>query len=219
VSKSGLVLDVSQAEQPGRLLEEVALLVRVLRATQEADRVRPIDRNFLVVDLLGGDPGRIARLPNLLRDPLDRVVPGDLFPVVAAGRTVAGRREPVRGGVCREHGNALDAQRSSIHDVVVVAFHRNQPAFANGRDHSAPTRAEVARCGELTHVRELKFVCRSPYSRNVDKAAECKPYAPTNGHLQPISAIDWRWTLCLWRTRQLTVSLAFLPLILGTRHR
>ena len=42
VSKSGLVLDVGQAEQPGRLLEEVALLVRVLRAAQEA-RSRPSD--------------------------------------------------------------------------------------------------------------------------------------------------------------------------------
>ena len=70
MSKPGLVLDVRQAEQPGRLLEEVALLVRVLRAAQEADRVRPIDRNLLVADLLGGDPGLVARLPNLLRDPV-----------------------------------------------------------------------------------------------------------------------------------------------------
>ena len=97
MSKPGLVLDVSQAEQPGRLLEEVALLVRVLRAAQEADRVRPIDRNLLVVDLLGGDPGRVARLPNLLRDPRDRVVPGDVFPVVAARRPVAGRCEAGSG--------------------------------------------------------------------------------------------------------------------------
>ena len=44
MSKSGLVLDVGQAEQPGRLLEEVALLVRVLRAAHEADRVGAIDR-------------------------------------------------------------------------------------------------------------------------------------------------------------------------------
>ena len=64
MSKSGLVLDVSQTEQPGRLLEEVALLVRVLRAAQEGDRVRPIDRDLLVADFLGGDPGRVARLPD-----------------------------------------------------------------------------------------------------------------------------------------------------------
>ena len=91
MSKSGLVFDVSHAEQPGRLLEEVAFLVRVLRAAQEADRVGPVDRHLLVVDLLRGDPGRVARLPNLLRDPRDRVVPGDVLPVVAARRPVTRR--------------------------------------------------------------------------------------------------------------------------------
>ena len=69
MSKPGLVLDVDQAEQPGRFLEEVALLVGVLRAAHEADRVGPIDRNFLVADLLGGDPGLVARLSDFLRDP------------------------------------------------------------------------------------------------------------------------------------------------------
>ena len=43
MSKPGLVLDVGHAEQPGRLLKEVALLVGVLRAAHEADRVGPID--------------------------------------------------------------------------------------------------------------------------------------------------------------------------------
>ena len=47
VSKPGLVLDVGQAEQPGRLLEEVTLLVGVLRAAQERDRVGAIDREPL----------------------------------------------------------------------------------------------------------------------------------------------------------------------------
>ena len=43
MSKPGLVLDVCHAEQPGRLLKEVTLLVGVLRAAHEADRVGPID--------------------------------------------------------------------------------------------------------------------------------------------------------------------------------
>ena len=51
MSKPGLVLDVRQAEQPGRLLKEVALLVRVLRAAHEADRVGAIDRHLCVPPL------------------------------------------------------------------------------------------------------------------------------------------------------------------------
>ncbi len=84
MSKSGLVLDISQAEQPGRLLEEIAFLVGVLRATQETDRICPIDRNLLVADLLGGDPSRVASFPNLRRDPRDRIVPRDIYPAVAS---------------------------------------------------------------------------------------------------------------------------------------
>src|SRR5207237_864091 len=110
MSKPGLVLDVRHAEQPGRLLKEVALLVRVLGAAHESHRVGAVDghvsgaallghepRGALYpitgceihgqcgrIYLLGGDPGLVARLPDLLRDPGDRVVPGDVLPLVAA---------------------------------------------------------------------------------------------------------------------------------------
>ena len=43
MSKPGLMFDVGHAEQPGRLLKEVTLLVRVLRAAHEADGVGAID--------------------------------------------------------------------------------------------------------------------------------------------------------------------------------
>ena len=66
MSKSGLMLDVSQAEQPCSFLEEIALFVRVLRATQEPDRVRPVDCDLLVANLLCGDPGRVTRFTNFL---------------------------------------------------------------------------------------------------------------------------------------------------------
>ena len=54
--------------------------------------------------------------------------------MVAARRAIARRGEPLRGGVCREHGNAFDAQRPAIHDVVVVALHRQELAVADGGD-------------------------------------------------------------------------------------
>src|SRR5215510_16353655 len=129
MSKSGLVLDVGETEQPRGFLEEVTLLVGVLRAAHEANGVRAVDGHFSLaalrgelgrvlaslitaggrtpnelrhIHLLGGNPGLVARLADLLRDPRDRVVPGNLLPVVAAGRPIAGRREPLRGGVRRE---------------------------------------------------------------------------------------------------------------------
>src|SRR4026207_1612413 len=108
MSKPGLMFDVRQAEQPGRLLKEVTLLVRILRAAHEADRVGAIDRHLSGaalardepwgaldptprgvihdevrrIHLLGGDPRLVARLANLLRDLGDRVVPGDVLPVI-----------------------------------------------------------------------------------------------------------------------------------------
>jgi hypothetical protein len=48
VSKSGLVFNKSRAEQACRFLEDVALLVGVLCATHEGERVRPVDWNLLV---------------------------------------------------------------------------------------------------------------------------------------------------------------------------
>src|SRR6185295_10177274 len=125
MSKPGLMFDVRQAEQPGRLLKEVTLLVRILRAAHEADRVGAVDGHLCGaaqardeswgaldpitgsaihdevrrIHLLGGDPGRVARLADLLRDLRDRVVPGDVLPVVAARRPVAWHREPARRGV------------------------------------------------------------------------------------------------------------------------
>ena len=51
--------------------------------------------------------------------------------MVAARRTVARRGEPLRGGVRREHRDAFDAERPAVHDVVVVALHRQELAVAD----------------------------------------------------------------------------------------
>ena len=65
MSKPGLMLDVGQAEQAGRLLKEVALLVGVLRAAHEADGVGPVDGHLsfaaLVRDEVWGVLEPIAR--------------------------------------------------------------------------------------------------------------------------------------------------------------
>ena len=48
MSKSGLMLDKGDAEKARGFLEEVALLVGVLCAAHERDRVRPVDGNLRV---------------------------------------------------------------------------------------------------------------------------------------------------------------------------
>src|SRR5262249_49949942 len=121
VSKSSLMLDVGHPEHARRLLEEIALLVGVLRAAQESDRIGPVDGDFFVADLLRRDPRFVADLLDPPRDFFGSLLPADVFPVIAAGRTVERLLEPVRGRVRREHGDALHAQRSAADDVVVIA--------------------------------------------------------------------------------------------------
>ena len=96
----------------------------------------------------------------------------------------------------REHGYALHAQGSAVHDVVVVALHGDELSVAYGGDHAAATRAKIARGCELSDVRELQLLIRSPYRRQVEKAAECQTDASANSDLQPISTIDGRRIRC-----------------------
>src|SRR6516164_8952365 len=75
--------------------------------------------------------------------------------MIASRSAVTGRLKPVRRAVRGKHGYAFHAQRSPVHDVVVVAFHRNQLPFAHRRDHTAATRAKIARGGKFIDFREF----------------------------------------------------------------
>jgi hypothetical protein len=56
MSKPGLMFDVGHAQQPGRLLEEVTLLIGVLGAAHEADRVGAIDRHLSLATFVRDEP-------------------------------------------------------------------------------------------------------------------------------------------------------------------
>ena len=77
----------------------------------------------------------------------------------------------------REHGDAFDAQRPSVHDVVVVSFHGDQLAVADGGDHAATTRTEIAGCGELANVFEFQLLCGCSGCRDVHELTDCEPYS------------------------------------------
>src|SRR5262249_35568884 len=124
---------------PRRLLEEVALFIGVLRAAEKGNRVCAVNRNLPITQLLGCDPSLVANFLDLARDAFGRVLPTDLFPMVATRRAIARSREALRRSVSRKHRDALYTQRSAIHDVIVIAFHGDQVALAHGGDHPAST--------------------------------------------------------------------------------
>src|ERR1700740_785374 len=167
VSKSGLVLDESGAEKTRRLLEEIALLVGVLGAAHKSDRGGPVHGALCVPELLSGDPCRVTCFPDLLRDPLHRVFPRDVLPVVAARCPITRLCKPVRRSVSREHGYALHAQGAAIHNVVEVSLHGNQLAFAYRRNHAAAARTKVAGGSELVDVGKLQLLRASLHSRHI----------------------------------------------------
>src|SRR5687768_4775667 len=95
----------------------------------------PVHGDSLAPDLLGGDPGLVACLAELLGDPVDRVVRGDVDPVVAAGSAIAGHLVSQGGGVSGEHREALGAEGPPVHDMIVVPF---GPQLCGPKSRSAP---------------------------------------------------------------------------------
>lgn len=189
MSKTSLVLDEGHPEEPGCLLKEVALLVGILRTTQKGDRVRPIDGNFLFTEPLGCNPGLIADLLDLARHTLCGFLPADLFPAVAARRSVARCRQPIRRSVCREHGNALNAQRTAIHNVVEVPFHGDKFPFTHGCDHAASAGTEVAGRSKFFYICQFQLLRGRSQRGKIEESPEGESGAPPNGSLEPSSAI------------------------------
>src|SRR5262249_21682441 len=190
VSKPSLVLDPWDAEQPAGLLEDVALLVGVLRAAEEGDRVRAVDGDVLVAQLLGRDPRFVADLVDLARDLFRGVFPLHLFPAIAAGRAVERLGQTLRRGVRREHRDAFDAQGAAADDVVEVALHRYQLAVPDGGDHAAAARTEVAGGGELADLGEFELPRGRARRGHVEETAEREPGAAAHGQPQEVSAGD-----------------------------
>jgi len=168
VANSGLVFDVYRAEHTSGLRNEVALLVGVLRPTQKGDSVRAVNRNLHVANFLGGDPGLFARVLDLFCDPIQRVIPADLFPLVAAGSAVHRFLEPLRRVGNRRHRRTLAAQSALVDHVIRIAFQVHQFAVPHLADHAATTGAEVARGGELRRAGNFQIADSAMHLPEVD---------------------------------------------------
>jgi hypothetical protein len=77
--------------------------------------------------------------------------------------------------------------------VIVVAFHRQELAVADGGDHAATARAEVARGGEFADFGELQVLGCGAHLGNVEEAAEREPRSAAEGQLEQVAAADGRF--------------------------
>ena len=68
----------------------------VALSPHDGNRVGSVDGNLWVAEFLGGHPRRVARFPDLLCNPLHRIIPRDFLPAVGARRTMSRRLQPVR---------------------------------------------------------------------------------------------------------------------------
>jgi hypothetical protein len=125
-------------------------------------------------------------------DLLGRVLPGELDPLVAARRAIERHLVPPRRGVRRVHRHALHAQRALVDDVVEIAFERDQLAVADGGDHAAAARTEVARGRELLHVGELQCARRGVHRGKIDQLADAQPGEAAEREFQEVPAVDRR---------------------------
>src|SRR5215831_20470573 len=109
VSKPGLMLDVSRAQQPRCFLEEIALFVGILRTTHKGDRVCAVDWDLSVTEFFSSNPCFVTYLVDLFRNAIDRIIPRDIFPMVAARRPITWRAQSIGRSMGCEHGDAFHA--------------------------------------------------------------------------------------------------------------
>src|SRR5947209_6783658 len=97
-----------------------------------------------------------------------------------------------------EHRHAFHAERALIDYVVKIPFQFDEFAIAYRSDHAASARAEIARGGELGHIRQFERLRRSLDGAQIDNAAECQPRAAAYCHPEQVPAVDASWRSVRW---------------------
>src|SRR6267142_5608173 len=143
VSDSGLLFEVHHPQGAHELGGQIAFLTAEGGAAGERDAFATVDGVALGVLR---DEGRVARLLDALGELVEHLVPGDLLPLVAAGRAVEGLLD-APGGHGELHGRgALRAEPALVDRTVGVALDlqelRMAPPVVLGKgDDRAPDRA------------------------------------------------------------------------------
>ena len=160
MSKSGLMFDLYGAQKPRHFSQEITFFVGILRTAEKPDSVRAVDNvlGFIagrVFDNFFFYPGVVASLLHLAHDFVERLVPGDRLPVIAARRAIQRLARPVVRFVGRDDGGTLAAKCALVHDVVRIAFEIDELAVLDVAQHAASAGAEVAGGGK--NLRAGKF--------------------------------------------------------------
>ena len=144
MADAGLVVDVDNAECAGHLDVLVAFLVVDLRTADEGQAVRAADLIRLAVDLFRLLPALLAGVLHGLRRAVDRLIPADLLPVIAARCAVQRfRRALLR---VRDHriAEALAAECAAVDRAVRRTLEVDELAVLHVADDAAAAGAEVA---------------------------------------------------------------------------
>ena len=144
MADAGLVVDVDNAECAGHLDVLVAFLVVDLRTADEGQAVRAADLIRLAVDLFRLLPALLAGVLHGLRRAVDRLIPADLLPVIAARCAVQRfRRALLR---VRDHriAEALAAECAAVDWAVRRTLEVDELAVLHVADDAAAAGAEVA---------------------------------------------------------------------------
>src|SRR5579875_2538903 len=138
VSNPGLLLYMRDAERAENFGCEVAFLAAIRGTAGERETVRAIDRVAFRVD---GHKGAVARIFDVTRDLVQRVVPRQLLPIRRAGWPVHRRFDAPRRNRKLHRRRAFGAQASFVDGAVRIAFDLQQLHVAavlpRVRDHRA----------------------------------------------------------------------------------
>ena len=173
-----LVVDEDNTETARHLDQLVALLIVDLRTADKADGIRTVAHELLTLDLVLTDPVLVARLLEGTRRAVDRFLPADLYPVVAAGRTV---HRALRT-LCRVRdvtvAKPLRAETTAIDGGIRRTFEVDQLAVLDIAERAAATAAEVADGGKFATARQLVlFRRRLDFADVQTETCKCQPDA------------------------------------------
>ena len=161
VADARLIVDGDDAERAGEFLNEPAFFIVELRGAKGGNAVAAVDGDAV----LRLDEGGVARLLDALGNGVDRFVPGNLLPGLAA-RPAHERREHAVGVELRlalgrhdvaqpPHGSALGAEAADVDRMIGVAFEVDEFAVARRADRAAAAGAVAADVRRFLHVGEL----------------------------------------------------------------
>lgn len=103
-----------------------------------------------------------------MRRPVNRFFPADLFPVIAARRTVKRRFAAVFRIRYLAVAQSLAAKRTAVHRTICRPFEVDEFAFLYIADHPAAAGAEMADRGKLSRPFQFEFPCGSPDFRHIE---------------------------------------------------